>query len=117
MLEHLYDKDVEFRFNELFQALRRGVNASVLTYGKRETGYLITEIQYMLKDDGFQLLSGGCYLAGFVDDKKDKVFIIVCRQTRMDYYIRMASMYGFEIESVCYPWDYDGRDLHYLDKM
>lgn len=61
--------------------------------------------------------SGGCYLAGFVDDNNDKVFIIVCRQKRMEYYLQKASMYGFEVESVCYPWDYGGKDLHYLDKL
>lgn len=109
MLEHLKDKDVKFRFNELFQTLRREVNV-VITYAERETGYLITEIDYMLKDDGFQLKSGGCYLAGFVDDNNDKVFIIVCRQKRMGYYLQKASMYGFE-------WDYGGQDLHYLDKL
>lgn len=116
MLEHLKDKDVKFRFNELFQTLRREVNV-VATYAERETGYLITEIDYLLKDDGFQLKSRGCYLAGFVDDNEDKVFIIVCHQKRMEYYLQKASMYGFEIESVCYPWDYGGQDLHYLDKL
>lgn len=65
MLEHLKDKDVKFRFNELFQTLRREVPV-IITYAERETGYLITEIDYMLKDDGFQLKSGGCYLAGVI---------------------------------------------------
>ena len=115
MLEHLKDKDVKFRFNELFQTLRREVPV-IITYAERDTGYLKTEIDYMLKDDGFQLKSGGCYLAGFVDDN-DKVFIIVCRQKRMEYYLQKASMYGFEVESVCYPEDYGGQDCHYLDKL
>lgn len=116
MLEHLKDKDVQFRFNELFQRLRRESKV-VLVYGERETGYLITEIEYMLPNDGFQLLSGGCYLAGYFDDKKDKVFIVVGRQERIDYYIRMTSMYGFNMESICYPWDYDGKDIHHLDNL
>ena len=116
MLEHLKDKDAKFRFNELFQRLRRESKV-VLVYGERETGYLITEIEYLLPNDGFQLTSGGCYLAGFVDDNNDKVFIIVCHQKRMEYYLQKASMYGFEVESVCYPWDYGGKDLHYLDKL
>ena len=60
---------------------------------------------------------GLCYLAGFVDDNNDKVFIIVCHQKRMEYYLQKASMYGFEVESVCYPCDYGGKDLHYLDKL
>ena len=116
MLEHLEGKDAKFRFNELTQTLRRESNVA-LVYSERATGYLITEIEYLLPNDGFQLRSGGCYLAGYFDDDKDKVFIIVGRQKRMEYYMMKASMYGFEVESVCYPWDYDGKDRHYLDNM
>lgn len=114
MLEHLEGKDAKFRFNELFRTLRRESNV-VLVYSERATGYLITEIEYLLPNDGFQLTSGGCYTAGHFDD--DKVFIIVGRQKRMEYYIWKASMYGFDVESVCYPWDYNGTDRHYLDDM
>lgn len=116
MLEHLEGKDAKFRFNELFQRLRRESKV-VMVYGERETGYLITEIEYLLPNDGFQLNSGGCYLAGYFDDNKDKVFIVVGRQERIDYYIQMTSMYGFDMENICYPWHYGGRDINHLDNM
>ena len=116
MLEHLEGKTLSLDLMNFFQTLRREVPV-IITYAERDTGYLITEIDYMLKDDGFQLKSRGCYLAGFVDDNNDKVFIIVCHQKRMEYYLQKASMHGFGVESVCYPWDYGGKDLHYLDKL
>lgn len=116
MLEHLKDKDAKFRFDELFLKLMRDINVA-LVKSERGAGYLITEIEYLLPNDGFQLKSGGCYLAGYFDDNKDKIFIIVGRQKRIDYYIQMSSRYGFDVESVCYPWDYDGKDRHYLDNV